>query len=50
MICTVCTLGIVAIAPNVGRLSRHICFTRLKGFGSDMATPWSEFGEFYHGS
>ena len=39
MICTVCTLGMVAIAPKVGRLSRHICLTRLRGFGSGMAAP-----------
>jgi hypothetical protein len=33
MICTVWIEGIVAIAPNVGRPSRHNCLRRLSGAG-----------------
>ncbi|MGY4237607.1 hypothetical protein ACVIIW_006554 [Bradyrhizobium sp. USDA 4449] len=32
MICTICTLGIVAIAPKAGRPSFHIWRRRLSGF------------------
>ena len=42
MICTVCTLGMVAIAPKVGRLSRQSCFTRFESFGvSGITRPWN---------
>ena len=34
MICTVWMLGMVAIAPKVGRLSRHCWRRRLSGAGS----------------
>jgi hypothetical protein len=33
MICTVCTLGMVAIAPKAGRPSRHNWRRRLSGVG-----------------
>ena len=33
MICTVWMLGMVAIAPKVGRPSRHCCRRRLRGVG-----------------
>ena len=38
MICTVCTLGMVAIAPKVGRFSRQCWRRRLSGLGeADMS-------------
>ena len=40
MICTVCTLGIVAIAPKAGRPSRHNWRRRLSGVEeTDMGKP-----------
>src|ERR1700685_597187 len=45
MICTVWMLGMVAIAPNVGRPSRHRLRRRLSGAGGAFVKCDAPFGE-----
>lgn len=49
MICTVWMLGIVAMAPKVGRRSRHCWRRRLSGVGAEdvksEGSGWQGFGE-----